>query len=124
MGPLLAGWPLGLKTRLGRWLHDGIEPSIGQWQKIALARAFLRPAALYILDEPTSALDSASQRETLDTLARLSRGKIALFASHRHLTPGMADRVLLLADGTLAADATPAVLAADPRYTNLFETHA
>ena len=122
MAPLLASWPKGLKTLLGRWLHDGIEPSIGQWQKIALARAFLRPASLYILDEPTSALDGNAQRETLETITRLSRGKIALFASHRHLTPGMADRVLLLDDGSLAADATPADLAADPRYTGLFES--
>jgi ATP-binding cassette subfamily B protein len=123
MGPLLAAWPQGLRTLLGRWLHDGAEPSVGQWQKIALARAFLRPALLYVLDEPTSALDGASQRETLATLARLSQGKIALFASHRHLTPGMADRVLLLDGGALAADATPASLAADPRYQALFETH-
>jgi ATP-binding cassette subfamily B protein len=122
MSPLLAAWPQGLKTLLGRWLHNGIEPSIGQWQKIALARAFLRPAALYILDEPTSALDSAAQSETFRTLARLSQGKITLFASHRHLSPDMADRVLLLEDGALAADATPATLAADPRYASLFES--
>jgi ATP-binding cassette subfamily B protein len=123
LAPLLAVWPQGLQTLLGRWLHDGVEPSVGQWQKIALARAFLRPASLYILDEPTSALDGAAQRETLETLARLSAGKIALFASHRHLTPAMADRVLLLEDGALAADASPAALAADPRYLALFETH-
>ena len=122
MDALLSSWPHGLKTLLGRWLHDGTEPSIGQWQKIALARAFLRPAALYILDEPTSALDSAAQRETLAAITRLSRGKIALFASHRHLTPGIADRVILLDDGTLAADASPAALAADPRYAALFDS--
>jgi ATP-binding cassette subfamily B protein len=123
LGPLLAAWPQGLQTLLGRWLHDGAEPSIGQWQKIALARAFLRPASLYILDEPTSALDGNAQREALDALARLARGKIALFASHRHLTPGMADRILLLDGGALAADGPPAALAADPRYQSLFETH-
>lgn len=122
MAPLLSAWPQGLETLLGRWLHNGVEPSVGQWQKIALARAFLRPATLYILDEPTSALDSNSQKETFDALARLSRGKIALFASHRHLTPGIADRVLVIEQGTLAADATPASLAADPRYKTLFET--
>ena len=104
MGPLLAAWPQGLETRLGRWLHDGIEPSIGQWQKIALARAFLRPAALYILDEPTSALDGTAQRETLEALGRLSRGKIALFASHREVAPGFADRLLVLENGALVSD--------------------
>jgi len=121
MGPLLAAWPHGFQTLLGRWLHDGIEPSVGQWQKIALARAFLRPASLYILDEPTSALDSAAQRETFAALARLSRGKIALFSSHRHLTLGMADRVLVLENGSLTADGPPAALAAEPRYRTLFE---
>lgn len=104
LGPLLKSWPQGLDTRLGRWLHDGIEPSIGQWQKIALARAFLRPALLTILDEPTSALDSAAQREAFEALARLSHGRIALFTSHRQLTHDMADRLLILRDGKLAAD--------------------
>ncbi|HRR33298.1 MAG TPA: ABC transporter ATP-binding protein [Kiritimatiellia bacterium] len=104
LGPLLKSWPQGLDTRLGRWLHDGIEPSIGQWQKIALARAFLRPALLTILDEPTSALDDAAQRETFEALARLSHGRIALFTSHRQLTPGMADRLLVLRDGELVSD--------------------
>ena len=106
MGPLLAAWPDGLAARLGRWLHDGIEPSIGQWQKIALARAFLRPAALYVLDEPASALDSASQRETFEALARLAKGKIALFTSHQSLPPGIADRLLTLDNGTLVSDAS------------------
>lgn len=104
LGPLLKSWPQGLDARLGRWLHDGIEPSIGQWQKIALARAFLRPALLTILDEPTSALDSTAQRETFEALARLSHGRIALFTSHRQLTPGMADRLLILRDGKLVSD--------------------
>jgi ATP-binding cassette subfamily B protein len=104
LAPLLKSWPQGLDTRLGRWLHDGIEPSIGQWQKIALARAFLRPALLTILDEPTSALDSTAQRETFEALTRLSHGRIALFTSHRQLTPGMADRLLILRDGRLVSD--------------------
>jgi len=104
MGPMLAAWPQGLRTLLGRWLHDGIEPSIGQWQKIALARAFLRPAALYILDEPTSALDSTSQKEAFDALARLSQGKIALFTSHSEITPGIADRVVVIDNGALVSD--------------------
>jgi ATP-binding cassette subfamily B protein len=104
LAPLLAVWPQSLGTKLGRWLHDGIEPSVGQWQKIALARAFLRPALLTILDEPASALDSAALRETFEALARLSRGRITLFTSHRTLAPGMADRLLVLESGTLAAD--------------------
>lgn len=106
LAPLVETWPQGLDTRLGRWLHDGIEPSIGQWQKIALARAFLRPAALYILDEPASALDSASQRDTFEALARLAKGKVALFTSHQSLPPGIADRLLTLDNGALVSDAS------------------
>lgn len=102
--PLAASWPQGLKTLLGRWLHDGIEPSIGQWQKIAIARAFLRPALLYILDEPASALDRTAQRETFEALTRLSRGRIALFTSHRDLLPGMADRRLVMEAGSIVSD--------------------
>lgn len=104
LGAALAAWPEGIKTRLGRWLHDGVEPSVGQWQKFALARAFVRPAALYVLDEPTSALDGASQREALEALARLGKGRVALFTCHRDLEPGMADRVVTLEEGRVVSD--------------------
>ncbi len=119
--PLIREWPHGIKTPLGRWLHDGIEPSMGQWQKIALARAFLRPASLYLLDEPTSALDGAAQRETLAALTQLSQNRLTLFTSHRSLPVGLADRIILLSGGSVAADGTPASLAADPEFRKLFE---
>ncbi|MDA3924773.1 MAG: ABC transporter ATP-binding protein [Kiritimatiellae bacterium] len=114
-------WPHGLRTLLGRWLHNGIEPSTGQWQKIALARAFLRPASLYLLDEPTSALDGAAQRETLSSLAKLSKGKLTIFTSHRTLPVGLADRVILLSDGSVAADGTPDQLNTSTEFKKLFE---
>lgn len=95
---LLAAWPQGLQTLLGRWLHNGMEPSAGQWQKLALARVFLRPALLYVLDEPASALDSHAQHELFETLKRLGRDRITLFTSHRDLSPGNADRVINLPD--------------------------
>lgn len=84
----LREWRGGLNALLGRWLHDGIEPSMGQWQKIALARAFVRPALLYILDEPTSALDDESQRQVVEALRRIAAGRIALIASHREIEGG------------------------------------
>ncbi|MDD2598416.1 MAG: ABC transporter ATP-binding protein [Kiritimatiellae bacterium] len=120
LAPLIKQWPAGLKTPLGRWLHNGIEPSMGQWQKIALARAFLRPAALYLLDEPTSALDGTAHRETLAALTKLSHDKLTLFTSHRSLPPGLADRVILLSEGRVVADSTPEGLAANPAFNELF----
>jgi len=118
--PFIRKWPHGLRTPLGRWLHDGIEPSMGQWQKIALARAFLRPASLYLLDEPTSALDGAAQRETLESLSLLSQGKLTLFTSHRSLPVGLADRIIILSEGRVTADDTPEKINSDPEFQNLF----
>jgi len=119
--PFIKKWPHGLQTLLGRWLHNGTEPSTGQWQKIALARAFLRPASLYLLDEPTSALDGAAQRETLSSLAKLSKGKLTIFTSHRTLPVGLADRVIILSDGSVAADGTPDQLSTSPEFQKLFD---
>ncbi len=93
---LLDRWPQGLQTLLGRWLHDGVEPSAGQWQKLALARVFLRPALLYVLDEPASALDNNARGELFETMRRRGGDRIILFTSHRDLTPGQADRVITL----------------------------
>ncbi len=98
LNTLLAAWPQGLQTLLGRWLHNGVEPSAGQWQKLALARVFLRPALLYVLDEPVSALDSQSQHALFETLKHLGHNRITLFTSHRELSPDSADRVIKLAD--------------------------
>ena len=119
--PFIKRWPQGIKTLLGRWLHDGIEPSMGQWQKIALARAFLRPANIYLLDEPTSALDGAAQKETLKSLKNLSQGKLTLFTSHRSLPIGLADRVILLENGEISADTTPEKIADNTNFKELFE---
>ncbi len=116
-------WPAGLKTLLGRWLHDGIEPSTGQWQKIALARAFLRPATIYLLDEPTSALDETAQREALESLQKLAHGKLTLFTSHRSIPTGLAERVILLENGSVTADSTPQEITdKHPEYNQLFQT--
>lgn len=94
---LIESWPQGYATELGRWLHDGLEPSIGQWQKLALARAFLRPALLYLLDEPTSALDPAAQQETFEALARIGGpGRIVLLSSHHEQALIHADQTIRL----------------------------
>jgi ATP-binding cassette subfamily B protein len=95
----LTNWPQGLDTPLGRWLHEGVEPSMGQWQRIALARAFLRDADLLILDEPTSALDVRMQQEIIGMLKRAAASRAALVVSHRPEMLAWAQRVIVLRAG-------------------------
>lgn len=96
---IIAAWPAGLATPLGRWLHEGIEPSMGQWQRIALARAFLRDAGLLVLDEPTSALDTRVQRDILDRLRSAAAGRTTLVVSHRPEMLAWAQRAVVLRAG-------------------------
>ncbi|MBK7406861.1 MAG: ABC transporter ATP-binding protein [Saprospirales bacterium] len=95
------GLPQGYEQRLGRRFAEGVELSGGQWQKIALARAYMRDAQLYILDEPTSALDARAEYEVFQRFAKLIEGKTAVLISHRFSTVRMADRILVLENGQL-----------------------
>ena len=98
--------PLGYDTILGKMLQDGEELSIGEWQKVALARAFLRRAQIYALDEPTSVLDSAGEDKFYSNFHGLARGKTALLISHRFSTVRMADRIFVLEDGHVIESGT------------------
>ncbi len=91
---LYASWPQGLETQLGRWLRPGVEPSVGQWQRLALARALLRPAELLVLDEPSSALDTATQSELITLLKESTIERSTLIVSHRREMLDWADRVI------------------------------
>ncbi|WP_263384671.1 ABC transporter ATP-binding protein [Granulicella arctica] len=91
----------GYDQVLGRRFEGGVELSGGEWQKIALARAYLRDADLLILDEPTAALDARSELEVFERFAELTEGKMALLISHRFSTVRMADRIVVLAGGRL-----------------------
>ena len=91
----------GYDQMLGRRFEGGVELSGGEWQRIALARAYLRDAQLLILDEPTAALDARSELEVFERFADLTRGKMALLISHRFSTVRMADRIVVLAGGRL-----------------------
>jgi ATP-binding cassette subfamily B protein len=91
----------GYDQILGRRFEGGVELSGGEWQKIALARAYLRDADLLILDEPTAALDAKSELEVFERFAELTEGKMALLISHRFSTVRMADRIVVLAGGRL-----------------------
>ena len=96
---LIAGLPHGYDTMLGRWFTGGEELSIGEWQKVALARAFLRSADVLVLDEPTSALDPLAEREVFDRLRSVADGRIVLIVSHRFSTVYGADRIHIMDDG-------------------------
>jgi len=110
---------------LGRRFEQGVDLSGGEWQKVALARAYLRDAQLLILDEPTAALDARSEFEVFRRFSELTAGKMALFISHRFSTVRMADRILVLANGKIAEEGTHDQLARlGGRYAEMFEMQA
>ncbi len=117
--------PLSYEQMLGRRFEGGVDLSGGEWQKIALARAYLRDAQLLILDEPTAALDAQSEFEVFRRFAELTAGKMALFISHRFSTVRMADRIVVLENGRIAEDGDHEELRhLGGRYAEMFELQA
>jgi ATP-binding cassette subfamily B protein len=117
--------PLGFDQMLGRRFEQGVDLSGGEWQKVALARAYLRDAQLLILDEPTAALDARSEFEVFHRFAELTAGKMALFISHRFSTVRSADRILVLENGKIAEEGTHDELSRrGGRYAEMFEMQA
>jgi ATP-binding cassette, subfamily B, bacterial len=115
----------GYEQMLGRRFDEGVDLSGGEWQKVALARAYLRDAQLLILDEPTAALDARSEFEVFQRFSELTSGKTALFISHRFSTVRMADRIIVLENGRIAEEGTHAQLASlGGRYAEMFEMQA
>jgi ATP-binding cassette, subfamily B, bacterial len=94
--------PQGYETMLGRWFQDGHELSLGQWQKIALARAFMREAEILVLDEPTASVDARTEYEIFQNFKTLTEGKMAILISHRFSTVRMADRIAVIQEGRIA----------------------
>lgn len=108
-------------TMLGRRFEGGVDLSGGQWQKVALARAYLRDAKVLILDEPTAALDARAEYEVFQRFSDLTQGKIAILISHRFSTVRMADRILVLEDGRVLEEGThEELLERSGRYSELF----
>src|SRR5271155_3938811 len=115
----------GYDQVLGRRFEGGVELSGGEWQKMALARAYLRDAQLLILDEPTAALDARSELEVFERFAELTQGKMALLISHRFSTVRMADRIVVLSGGRLIEDGNhQQLMAKNGLYASMFEMQA
>lgn len=115
----------GLDHMLGRRFEGGSDLSGGEWQKIALARAYMRDAQVLVLDEPTAALDARAEYEVFQRFSELTAGRMAVLISHRFSTVRMADRILVLEDGRVTEDGShEELLAAGGRYAELFTLQA
>jgi len=110
---------------LGRWFDEGTQLSGGEWQKVALARAFMRDAEILVLDEPTASLDARAEYDIFTRMRDLTRGKMTLFISHRFSTVRLADRIFVLDNGTITEAGTHVdLLAAGGTYADLFNLQA
>ena len=124
-GPVIENMPQGYDTMLGRRWEKGHELSGGQWQKIALARAFMREAEVLVLDEPTSALDAEAEYEVFQRFGELVEGRTAVLISHRFSTVRMADRIAVLSAGRILELGNHAeLIQLDGIYARLFNLQA
>lgn len=122
---LVGRLPDGYETMLGKWFDEGYNLSGGEWQKVALSRAFMRDARVLILDEPTAALDAQAEYELFLRLRSLTEGRTAIFISHRFSTVRLADRILVIEGGTVVEAGTHAeLMALNGRYARLFTLQA
>ena len=117
--------PKRYETTLGKWFEEGVELSTGDWQRVALGRAFLRDAAIVVLDEPTSSLDAKVEHEVFNRLRQLARDRTAVFISHRMSTARLADCIYVLANGRIVECGTHDALDAQGgAYSTLFRLQA
>jgi ATP-binding cassette subfamily B protein len=122
---LIGGLPQGYETALGKWFDAGVNLSGGEWQKVALARAFMRDARILLLDEPTSALDAQAEYELFERIHSLTRGRTAVYISHRFSTVRRADRIVFLEHGRLVEQGThEQLMRLNGRYARLFRLQA
>jgi ATP-binding cassette, subfamily B, bacterial len=122
---VIARLPGGYGQMIGKRFKNGVELSGGEWQKVAISRAYMRQAQVLILDEPTAALDARSEFEVFQRFKELSDGKTTVLISHRFSSVRMADRILVLADGKVEAAGThEELMLQSGRYAELFELQA
>ncbi|MBH5318385.1 ATP-binding cassette domain-containing protein [Paenibacillus sp. GSMTC-2017] len=125
VGELIKNLPNGLDTELGAMFHQGHELSGGQWQKIALSRAFMRDAQIVILDEPTAALDPRAEAEIYDNFAKLYEGKTTIMISHRLSSCRFADKIIVLHNGEIIeVGSHEELLHLEGSYADMFNTQA
>jgi ATP-binding cassette subfamily B protein len=124
--PIVATLPDGYRTPLGKWFNDGRELSGGQWQKIALSRAFMRSRAdILVLDEPTSAMDASAEATVFQHFRTLTRGRIAILISHRFSTVRMADQIVVIENGRIIEHGShEELMKLDGHYAHLFSLQA
>ncbi len=124
--PFVAELPDGYQTQLGRWFKGGRELSLGQWQKIALSRAFIRKSAdILVLDEPTASMDAAAEVQIFDRFGEMTRDQMAVLISHRFSTVRMADHIMVLASGHIVEEGShDELMTADGHYARLFSLQA
>jgi ATP-binding cassette subfamily B protein len=113
---IIARLPQGYQSRLGKWFANGTELSLGEWQRIALARAFLRRAPIILLDEPTSAMDSWAEVEWMRRFRQLAEGRTAVIITHRFTTAMQADIIHVMVNGEIVESGTHGQLAACDGY--------
>ena len=118
--------PAEYDTQLGRWFNNGQELSGGQWQRIALARAFMRTSAeILVLDEPTAAMDAETEAQIFEHFRSLTRGRIAILISHRFSTVRYADQIVVLDEGRIVEHGShDELMALGGRYAHLFNLQA
>jgi ATP-binding cassette subfamily B protein len=122
---VIAKLPGGYEQMLGKRFATGVDLSVGEWQKIALARAYMRDAQLLILDEPTASLDARAEHEVFQRFSELTLGKSAILISHRFSTVRMADRIIVLSDGEILEQGThEELLRREGKYAELFNLQA
>jgi ATP-binding cassette, subfamily B, bacterial len=123
---LISQLPEGYDTALGKWFDLGVNLSGGEWQKVALARAFMRQdARILLLDEPTSALDAQAEYDLFERLRTLTHGRTAVYISHRFSTVRRADRIVFLEHGRLVEEGThEQLMGLGGRYARLFRMQA
>ena len=122
---VISALPHGYETILGKWFEDGEELSIGEWQKVALARAFMRDAQIVVLDEPTSSMDAKAEYEVFQNFRKLVSGRTAILISHRFSTVRMADRIYVLKHGSIIEGGThEELIDLNGVYAELFEKQA